>query len=172
MMYAIVENNQVVLAPVSLMSRYKDIGAFHLLTDEERKAYGWYPLDLDENYNPRTQSRSEVPEFIFDGYRVIGKYTITDKSTEVIRLETLSNAEKIIKNHINNTVVSLGYNTEDSIAKYLVEGNKYYTECKAISIWIGLVWTEFYNIINDLIGNNIYFTDKELIDLMPTLAAK
>lgn len=49
-------------------------------------------------------------------------------------------AEREVQKLINKTVKNLGYDDENSIAKYLVEGNVYYKECSRLSLWIGLVW--------------------------------
>ena len=58
--------------------------------------------------------------------------------------------EKEIQKHINSVVKAQGYDNENSIAKYLVEGNPFEDECKALSLWIGNVWITAHNIMNDV----------------------
>jgi phosphoribosyl-AMP cyclohydrolase len=74
----------------------------------------------------------------------------------------------IVKSHITDQCKSLGYDNEDSIAKYLVSGNDFYTECKALSIWIGKVWTKLISIRADLESDSITEpTHDELIKMLP-----
>ena len=47
---------------------------------------------------------------------------------------------------IENKCQELGYDDQNSIAKYLVQGNPFYEECTAISLWIGAVWVTIRNI--------------------------
>ena len=54
-------------------------------------------------------------------------------------------AEREVQKLINQTVKNLGYDDENSIAKYLVVGNAFYGECKKISLWIGSVWVATHN---------------------------
>lgn len=61
--------------------------------------------------------------------------------TEVLQSIAMAKAEATVQNHINTTIKDLGYDDENSIAKYLVPTNKYYTQCSAISVWVGDVWT-------------------------------
>lgn len=89
-MYAIVsKSGEVLKAPVNLISRYKDVRAFHTLSDEQRKEHGWYPCTvLNENYNPRLFSRNP-PVYDFDGERVTVTHQNIPKSLEQVKAETL-----------------------------------------------------------------------------------
>lgn len=60
--------------------------------------------------------------------------------------------EVAIQRHINNQCKLLGYDNENSISKYLVEGNPFYKECQQISLWIGNVWVYTHNTENDVIN--------------------
>lgn len=62
----------------------------------------------------------------------------------------IKSAEQAVQSHINAKCVSLGYDNENSIAKYLVEGNPFYEECKSLSLWIGNVWVKAFSIINEV----------------------
>ena len=73
-----------------MRSNFNGVGAWHTLTDEQRAEHGWYPCDvINEGYDSRTQTRSALPELSFDGERIKAEYTITDKSLETIRQESL-----------------------------------------------------------------------------------
>lgn len=88
MTYAIMNNGKVIDAPVNLRSRYNNIGGFHTLTDEQRKAHGWYPCDvLNESFDPRTASRNP-PVVGFDGERVTLDYQIIPKTLDQVKSET------------------------------------------------------------------------------------
>ena len=102
-MYAIVKNNKVAEAPVNLKRSYKGKSGFHLLTDEERLTFGWYPLTLvNEQYDIISQNRSEVPNYeIFDNY-VVGTYTITDKDEETIKTETNAKNKDVARSKIRD----------------------------------------------------------------------
>lgn len=89
--------NTVQEAPVNLRSRYKDVLAFHLLTDEQRKEHGWYPcVVINESYDPINQNRSE-PTKTFDGELVTVEYTITDKSEVELEAQLANYKRESIK---------------------------------------------------------------------------
>ena len=79
--------------------------------------------------------------------------------------------EEAIQSHIVSTVKSKGYDSENSIAKYLVSGNPFYTECKALSLWIGAVWVKANAVMADVLnGTTAEPTNEELIAMLPKLA--
>ncbi len=87
--YGYIENNKII-APVAMRSRFKHIGAWHLLTDAQRAEHKWYPCDvINEGYNNLTQIRSIFPEITFDSttQRITAAYTVTDKPLEAIKRE-------------------------------------------------------------------------------------
>ena len=87
--YGYIENNKII-APVAMRSRFKQIGAWHLLTDAERAKHKWYPCDvINEGYDNLTQIRSSLPEITFDekNQRITLTYTIVDKPLETIKRE-------------------------------------------------------------------------------------
>ena len=76
--------------------------------------------------------------------------------------------EQGIESHINEIVKAKGYNSQDSIAKYLVSGNPFYTECTAISLWIGSVWVYSHQVQADVMdGIRTMPTLEELIAELP-----
>ena len=98
------------------------------------------------------------------------------KTVEEIEVERLQNLENVknnfqntIQNHITEFVKSKGYDNENSIAKYLVEGNPFYIECKALSLWVGNVWLFANNLQNEVIGGvrAMPETNEELVGLLP-----
>ena len=87
--YGYIENNRII-APVAMRSRYKGVGAWHLLTDEQRAAYGWYPcVVIGERYDADLQVRSELPECVFDPKTktITATYKSVDKPIEAIKVE-------------------------------------------------------------------------------------
>lgn len=87
--YGYIENNRII-APVAMRSHYKGVGAWHLLTDEQRAAYGWYPcVVIGEGYDAALQVRSELPECTFDPETKIitATYNVVDKPIEAIKVE-------------------------------------------------------------------------------------
>lgn len=62
--------------------------------------------------------------------------------------------EEEIQTHINEVVKKHGYDEENSIAKYLIDGNPFFEECKKISLWIGAVWVAAIQIMNDVESGN------------------
>jgi hypothetical protein len=63
----------------SLMPRFKGIGGWHTLTDEERATHGWYPcVEVNAQYDAVTQIRSPA-EFVLADNVVTATYTVWDK---------------------------------------------------------------------------------------------
>ncbi len=60
----------------------------------------------------------------------------------------------------------MGYDGENSIAKYLVEGNPFYEECKKISMWIGYVWVNVYRYSTDV---SQFISVEDIISNLPKL---
>ena len=84
--------------------------------------------------------------------------------------DTAKAMEQGIENHINSVVQANGYNSQDSIAKYLVTGNPFYDECTAISLWIGSVWVYSHQVQADVMaGTRAMPTIEELIAELPEL---
>jgi len=73
------------------------------------------------------------------------------------KFKTLKRKEyqELIQKHIDSVVSSLGYDDSNSIAKYLIQENVFYDECKAISLWIGSVWAEAIRLQNEYEAGNI-----------------
>ena len=89
-------------------------------------------LDVNQRINGvRYIVKKDRVEKIYD----IGSIDITS----VLR-NLREQMESAISTHILASVKSVGYDNENSIAKYLVPGNPFYEECSKISIWIGNVW--------------------------------
>lgn len=112
MQYAIVRDGKVVDYPVSLISRWNNVGGFHLLSDEERRIkHGWYPCNsINENYDPRFQDRS-LPEYIVNPTRVIVQYTLTYKSLDLVKIEIKNMIESKTKEKLNEIYKS--YSSEE-----------------------------------------------------------
>ena len=79
-----------IIAPVSMRSKFKGIGGWHVLSDSERAAHGWYPCAvINEGYDSLTQNRSLLPEISFDSNESIFRveYTVTEKTVEAVKRE-------------------------------------------------------------------------------------
>jgi len=67
-------------------------------------------------------------------------------------MQVVKGMEQAVQSSINAKCVELGYDNENSIAKYLVVGNPFYDECRSISLWIGAVWVYVNQVKNDVEG--------------------
>lgn len=87
--YGYIENNKIV-APVAMRSRFKNIGGWHLLSDDERMLHDWYPcIVINSEFNSYTQVRETIPSIKFDEEKKIIKvaYVIVDKPIDTVKLE-------------------------------------------------------------------------------------
>lgn len=87
--YGYIEKNKII-APVAMRSRFKGVGAWHLLTDEQRAVYDWHPcVVIGEGYDAALQVRSELPECVFDPKTktITATYKSVDKPIETIKAE-------------------------------------------------------------------------------------
>jgi len=62
--------------------------------------------------------------------------------------QLISEYEAAIEIHINVVSASKGYNTIDSIAKYLGSDNVFKAECVALSAWVADVWVSVQSTLN------------------------
>jgi hypothetical protein len=80
-------------------------------------------------------------------------------------------AADAVEVYIGSQCKALGYDNENSIAKYLVSGNDFYDECKSLSLWIGKVWTKVMSIQADIGAGAISEpTHDEFIAMLPVYA--
>ena len=97
--------------------------------------------------------------------------TVAEQEAELqvkLMQDKAKSAEQAVQTHINAKCVELGYDNENSIAKYLVEGNPFYTECKAISLWISDVWVYTHQVQADVVaGLREIPTNEELLAELP-----
>jgi hypothetical protein len=82
--------------------------------------------------------------------------------------DTRYQAEREVQKLIYTQCKASGYDSENSIAKFLVGENDFYEECKALSLWIGKVWTKTISIQTDVENGTIAEpTLDELIAMLP-----
>jgi hypothetical protein len=140
-------------------------------SDEVYVVNGHYPLvDNKPTYDVDTQRITS--ELVVDEVnKIVNKvYTISNIPQEELIEKGIKDAEEHIQSHINEVVKGLGYDNENSIAKYLVDGNPFYDECSAISLWIGNVWVTAFTIQQDVLaGNRAEPTTEELLAELPEL---
>ena len=102
--------------------------------------------------------------------KVVKSYQVVDIPQKELMEAKAKELERDVQAHINTTVKDRGYDDENSIAKYLVEGNPFEPECKKISLWIGNVWTYTHQVQADIqTGTREIPTAEELIAELPTL---
>lgn len=93
-----------------------------------------------------------------------------DKKSRLLMEAYTKEFEKEIQVYINNVVKTKGYDNENAIAKYLVDTNPFYEECKAISVWIGNVWIKTHEIQREVeAGTRPMPTINEVIAELPVL---
>jgi len=84
MYYGYFDNNEIV-APVQMCPRFNDIGAWHTLSNEQRREHGWYVCNvIDDNKDSRLFHRL-VESKIFDNNLFTVKYSYIEKDIETVR---------------------------------------------------------------------------------------
>ena len=133
------------------------------------EAVGIY-LPLEDNtpaYDTATQRINGI-SYDLQADKVVKVYDVVAIPQEEIMTAKAKSAEQAVQTHINAKCVELGYDNENSIAKYLVEGSAFYTECKAISLWISDVWVYTHQVQADVVaGLREIPTNEELIAELP-----
>lgn len=82
--------NGEIAAPVSMCTRFNDIGAWHTLSDEERAKHGWYPCHIiDENKDSRLFNRLPPVKTFNEGVITL-EYSYLPKSIYDVIEERLS----------------------------------------------------------------------------------
>lgn len=148
-------------------------------TDEALGVQGYgYWQEQDVSVQPtESQKFDGTVAYTLDGANYIVKVTrgIIDKTQEDLDAELLEYQESLkldmeakIQSYINTIVKAKGYDDENSIAKYLIEGNPFYEECKAISLWIGNVWLVAITIMTD-VSNGSREVPEDIIIELPEL---
>ena len=127
-------------------------------------------LPLEDNvpsYDTATH-RINGTSYDLQADKVVKVYDVVEIPQEEIMTAKAKSAEQAVQAHINAKCVELGYDSENSIAKYLVEGNAFYTECKTISLWISDVWVYTYQVQADVVaGLREIPTNEELLAELP-----
>ena len=87
MSYVYIEDDKWI-GPVELRSRFKNVRAWHTLSDAERAKYGWYPLHIaNPDYNPATQVRGRLRGFTLAGGVVSATYPLRDKNLAEVKYD-------------------------------------------------------------------------------------
>ena len=171
MTYAKVINNEIVEYNRTLPFSTENT-SFGVGTDAETlKSYGYLPIIGTEPEYDRDTHRIVNVSYAIGENEIIKTYEVVAIPQEEIIATTVKAMEEAIEAHINTTVKAKGYNSQDSIAKYLVVGNPFYAECTAISLWIGSVWVYSHQVQADVMaGTMVMPTIEELIAELPKLA--
>ena len=170
MTYAKVINNEIVEYNRTLPFS-TETTSFGVGTDAETlKSFGYLPIIGSEPEYDRATQRIGNVSYTVGTNDVIKTYEVVDIPQEEIIATTAKAMEDAIENYINETVKARGYNSQDSIAKYLVVGNPFYDECTAISLWIGSVWVYAHQVQADVVaGTREMPTLEALIAELPAL---
>jgi hypothetical protein len=145
-MYAYKDDAGRWVGPVNMTRRFRDCNNFHELTDDERRAMGWYPCVVVNYTVPYGKTRSKNPEFEFDGDVVKATYAMWDTP----RSELMKYIESVVDAHIDAVVRKFGYDSSDSIAKYICTSNSpFKAECMALAEWIDKCWLKCYELLNE-----------------------
>lgn len=138
--------------------------------DETLKSFGYLPVVGSEPAYDRTTHKVGNVSYIVGENEVLKIYEVVAIPQEETIAAIIKAMEQSIESHINETVKARGYNSQDSIAKYLVAGNPFYTESTAISLWIGNVWVYAYQVQADVVaGSRDMPTLEVLIAELPVL---
>ena len=168
--YAKVINNEIVEYNRTLPFS-TETTSFGVGTDAETlKSYGYLPIVGSEPEYDRLTHRIGNVSYVVNTDEVVKTYEVVAIPQEEIIATTVKAMEEAIETHINTTVKAKGYNSQDSIAKYLVSGNPFYAECTLISLWIGSVWVYSHQVQADVMaGTRVMPTIEELIAELPEL---
>ena len=131
--------------------------------DSLLKASEFTQLSDSSTINIYFQYRDELKNLNKDGQ---DPYLVEFPADPLVSLDDYKLALIKIQEHINKVVTSLGYDSSDSISKYLTPGNPFFEECQNISLWIGNVWTIALQINTD-VENNIRSMPINIIDELP-----
>ena len=87
MKYIQIIDGQFFGEPTDIPKSFGNVSNFHLLSDEQLKDYGWYPVRLVENTNKTTTTLVTGYDFVIEGDGVIQYEQIREKTSEEIQTE-------------------------------------------------------------------------------------
>jgi hypothetical protein len=94
--YFYVKDGTIIEGPRVLPKAWKNTSGFHLQTDEELRERGWLPeeeIDKDAAVGSTEVKEGPIREILSD--RVKSRWTVREKTTEEIAVDTLANAERV-----------------------------------------------------------------------------
>jgi hypothetical protein len=109
-MYAVFDNNGIFLeGPVNLRSRFNNIQDFHLLTEEQRLALGWYPCTVEnETYDSLFEDRLYPTAVLnYTTSTAVVTYIIEDRPISFVKHEMLSRGKEITNKKLENLINSI-----------------------------------------------------------------
>ena len=126
------------------MSKYNKNGTID--TEINHPKFGLIPCTVSKD-DPETAHIFEQLKDIAEPYTP--PPPPTDEELKAIKLKQF---EQAVQSHLDTTARAKGYDDINSIAKYLVEGNQFYAECYAMSIWCAEVWAYCYEQVDIFTG--------------------
>ncbi len=92
MLYCRVENNMVVEGPCALPKTWNNISNFPALSDAEKIARGWYPVEGGEPAHDDTTQSLTGPDLTVKADRVVGTWTVSDRTLEAVKQALIETA--------------------------------------------------------------------------------
>ena len=127
------------------------------------------PLDILEltQLEVEAYQGKQPPEGKILGSDIDGRPAWVDPPPKIIS-EIKKEMEGVVQAYIDAQAQSLGYDSINAIAKYLVAGNPFYEESTSLSIWCASVWTSAITILSEVeAGTRVTPTTDELIAELP-----
>jgi hypothetical protein len=87
MKYIQIIDGQFFGEPTDVPRSFRNVSNFHLLSDEQLKDCGWYPVRLVENANKTTTTLVTGYDFVIEGDEVVQYEQIREKTSEEIQTE-------------------------------------------------------------------------------------
>ncbi len=125
------------------------------------------PIKVNGNYTQQWEVVDAFADYV-NGEGVTITKAEQEAAAVALKLENDTNAylklaESTVDNYTLTQVTLLGYDTTDSIAKYLRDASPFYAECMALGTWIDACWVKCHDLLNA--GTQV--TMEELIADLP-----
>lgn len=105
--------------PVAMRSRFKEVGGWHTLTDEQRAKHGWYPIDYTgKEYDPATEDRLFVSqELVGEVFKVV--YAVRDLTIDELSTRLLEDVTTSTQTRLDDFAQTRAYDSMLSACTYV-----------------------------------------------------
>ncbi len=100
MLYCRVENNMVVEGPCALPKTWNNISNFPVLSDAEKIARGWYPVEGSEPAHDDTTQSLTGPDLTVGTDRVTAVWTVVDRTLTEVKQRLVQQAREQTRTEI------------------------------------------------------------------------